>query len=84
LYYRVNVFEIRMPPLRERREDILLFARSFLKEFGSINGLTAIGLRRSGDPAGRRASSPVRTAGPERLGQLEDNANGGFEREPNT
>jgi transcriptional regulator with GAF, ATPase, and Fis domain len=44
LYYRVNVFEIRTPPLRERREDILLFARSFLQEFGSINGLPAIDL----------------------------------------
>jgi two-component system response regulator FlrC len=38
LYYRVNVFSIRLPPLRERREDILLFARSFLQEFGRLNG----------------------------------------------
>src|SRR5262249_51434695 len=37
LYYRVNVFAIRLPPLRERREDILLFARSFLQEFGCLN-----------------------------------------------
>jgi transcriptional regulator with PAS, ATPase and Fis domain len=44
LYYRVNVFEIRIPPLRERREDILLFAGSFLQEFGSIHGLPAIEL----------------------------------------
>jgi transcriptional regulator with PAS, ATPase and Fis domain len=44
LYYRVNVFEIRIPPLRERREDILLFARSFLQEFGSLNGRPAIDL----------------------------------------
>ena len=44
LYYRVNVFEIRIPPLRERGEDILLFARSFLQEFGSIHGLPAIEL----------------------------------------
>lgn len=44
LYYRVNVFEIRIPPLRERREDILLFARSFVEEFGSIHGLPAIDL----------------------------------------
>jgi DNA-binding NtrC family response regulator len=44
LYYRVNVFEIRIPPLRERREDILLFARRFLHDFGNINGLRAIDL----------------------------------------
>ena len=31
LYYRLNVVEIRVPPLRERKEDILPLARHFLK-----------------------------------------------------
>src|SRR5262249_1515562 len=33
LYYRLNVFEIHIPPLRERCEDILPLAAGFLLEF---------------------------------------------------
>lgn len=32
LYYRFNVIEIKLPPLREHREDILPLAKHFLKE----------------------------------------------------
>jgi transcriptional regulator with PAS, ATPase and Fis domain len=32
LYYRLNVFDIRIPPLRERRDDIMPLANRFLRE----------------------------------------------------
>jgi DNA-binding NtrC family response regulator len=37
LFYRINVVRIEMPPLRERKEDVLLLAKGFLKEFVQEN-----------------------------------------------
>jgi DNA-binding NtrC family response regulator len=38
LYYRLNVFQIEVPPLRERGEDILMLAEHFLTQFNAREG----------------------------------------------
>jgi two-component system response regulator HydG len=38
LYYRLNVVQIRVPPLRERPDDVVPLAQHFLKELRSRNG----------------------------------------------
>jgi two-component system response regulator AtoC len=43
LYYRINVFSIDLPPLRERREDVAELAQHFIAELGT-NGLSARGI----------------------------------------
>ncbi len=38
LYYRLNVFAITLPPLRERKPDLPLLVQAFLVEFNARNG----------------------------------------------
>ena len=35
LYYRLSVFTIELPPLRDREEDVILLARNYINAFGS-------------------------------------------------
>jgi two-component system response regulator HydG len=44
LYYRLKVFPIHMPPLRERKEDVGLLINFFLEKFNRQTGKSIIGL----------------------------------------
>jgi DNA-binding NtrC family response regulator len=44
LYYRLNVFSLRLPPLRERKEDLPLLIQSFINEFNTRNQRSIVGV----------------------------------------
>lgn len=46
LFYRLNVVEINLPPLRERREDIPLLAAYFLRRFIALHNLHIKGIKK--------------------------------------
>jgi transcriptional regulator with GAF, ATPase, and Fis domain len=46
LFYRLNVFAIRLPPLRERKDDVLPLSEAFLAEYGKSLGRPPAGISR--------------------------------------
>lgn len=58
LFYRINVFTIHIPPLRERIEDIDLLAEAFLIEFAAKTGKSLSGISSAALELLRRYSWP--------------------------
>jgi DNA-binding NtrC family response regulator len=46
LYYRLNVFAIHLPPLRDRRDDVLPLSEAFISEIGKSIGRPPAGISR--------------------------------------
>lgn len=70
LYYRLNVFPVSMPPLRERQGDIPLLVENFLEKYGHKIGKRGSGLR----PRLRRCCWPTR--GPATSGSWKTSSSG--------
>ncbi|HUF48369.1 MAG TPA: sigma-54 dependent transcriptional regulator [Vicinamibacterales bacterium] len=58
LYYRLNVFEILLPTLRDRLDDLPLLADAFIREFAARNGRDVVGLSDAALSALRRHPWP--------------------------
>lgn len=58
LFYRLAVVQIVLPPLRERDDDVVLLAHSFLQQFGGQNGKSNVTFSQDALRAMRRHSWP--------------------------
>jgi two-component system response regulator HydG len=58
LYYRISAITLHLPPLRERREDIIPLATSFLKRFAAQAGRTMTGFTPAAQEKIRRYDWP--------------------------
>src|SRR5450432_1790050 len=58
LYYRLNVIDVPIPPLRDRREDVPLLAAHFLQIYGDRNGRHLSGFSRAAAEALERYDWP--------------------------
>ncbi len=79
LFYRLNVIALNLPPLRERRDDLLLLIEFFLQDLAQENGSEHEGPRRRG----ARCGHGVRVAGQRaRAGERAGACRGAEPRQP--
>jgi DNA-binding NtrC family response regulator len=67
LYYRLNVIPVRVPPLRERKEDIPLLSQHFLDKFTTGLG---VGESATGKAGAGQTSKPAPTVSQEAMRRL--------------
>ena len=58
LFYRLNVIEFHLPPLRDRPEDIIPLAQSFIEKYNQILGSRVTGIQKSAREALQNYSWP--------------------------
>ncbi|MDX2268385.1 MAG: sigma-54 dependent transcriptional regulator [Bryobacter sp.] len=58
LYYRLNVFRLELPPLRERLDDVPLLAEALIQQMNEKHGLKVTGLDENAASALRRRTWP--------------------------
>ena len=66
LFYRLNVVDIPLPPLRDRREDIPYLTAAFVREFSGQFNKSLMGVSPAGEPPGGKgtcASSGTSSSG---------------------
>jgi Nif-specific regulatory protein len=58
LFYRLNVFTVHLPPLRERGDDVLLLAEQFIRDLSARMGMSDVTLSRDAADVLRRQPWP--------------------------
>jgi PAS domain S-box-containing protein len=58
LFYRLNVIEFHLPPLRDRPEDVIPLAESFIKKYNQILGSRVTGIQATAKAALQKYSWP--------------------------